>query len=256
MAKLFPEFTSTADLTQIHHSRTRQHTMSAQPSFSSLPSPVHREIAQYLAPPITSRCDLQSYLNLQSSCNPIFAREVRSVMKTPLQNLQAAIAAYDPAYVLKHPQIRHNPIYTRFLTFNDLCDIFGLALESRNRYTAAFAKIFVKFTQILPPNSGSPRQVRYFVQHDERLIRTEQLVDRKFDPTSNMYFLLYRGVEVSVTSTFGAVDMYDYALITHPSAHWPDKEVIFVGRIDDIRICFAHYENNGPHDCERKEAPA
>ena len=98
--------------------------MTPKQSLSTCPDVVYREITKNLAPEITTQCDFAAYLALQTCCNTAFAREVRSVMKKPLQLAQAILAFHkSPCYALHHPCIRHNPVYMTSLTYKRLGEL-------------------------------------------------------------------------------------------------------------------------------------
>ncbi|KAJ3047280.1 hypothetical protein HK097_011687 [Rhizophlyctis rosea] len=189
--------------------------MSTQPSLSSCPSIVYREIIKYLAPRVVAKHAINTYTELQRCCNLTFAHEVRNLMKTPLQSAQATIATYDPEYALRHyKNLPHNPIYIRFLTLKDLCVLFDIAIEKPG-FHAPFTKLFIKYTEAHVQNTSNAKRVRYLVQSKSKVIRAEQLLDQTRFGISKVY-QLYGGVETSWRPSRRHVETiltYDYALV-------------------------------------------
>ncbi|KAJ3049773.1 hypothetical protein HK097_009232 [Rhizophlyctis rosea] len=221
--------------------------MSTQPSLSSCPSLVYREIARHLAPFVTGRFDLKTYLTLQRCCNPTFAQEVRSLMKSPLQIAQAAVANHDLSnlsnlsnqscvpYILTNPGIRHNPRFLPFLTFKDLCRIYG-ALEG-GHHCSAFSKLFTsKYNQNDFPIELRKGPSRCLVNTDNHIVTAR----RKLHPhLIRLSFGSYNTGPIheaflNVSQVLAAGRLldrpvqYDFALIT--SKFGSDLKTLFLGK--------------------------
>ncbi|KAJ3034391.1 hypothetical protein HK097_004522 [Rhizophlyctis rosea] len=90
--------------------------------------------------------------------------------------LHSPTKLHKPADVLLHPEIRHNPIYTRFLSFKDLCDIVDTVIaKNKIMLYSPLVKLITKSAQTHATSSAFPPNVQYHV-HFGVTVRTEQLL--------------------------------------------------------------------------------
>ncbi|KAJ3040485.1 hypothetical protein HK097_002547 [Rhizophlyctis rosea] len=193
--------------------------MTTQPSLTKLPTLIYHEVAKHLAPPILHNYNIHTYLTLQHCCNPLFAHELRLVLKPHLQKAQAALASKDAHYVLSHPSVLKNSVYLNDLTFPLLCKTFdgafiakAAAREGRSTETIKpYTSLLLSYVEA---KHYDPVCYPTHIDTQSHIVTMTILAGHRARPNSfggSTIYNLWYGVEITTVDD-GDVETYDWGI--------------------------------------------
>ncbi|KAJ3054311.1 hypothetical protein HK097_002137 [Rhizophlyctis rosea] len=193
--------------------------------FHTLPTIIYHEIAQFLAVPITTRCDLPTYITLQRLLNPTFAYSIRCVMKKPLQLGQTLRSLHEHKYALRNSCVRFNPLFLTSLNFADICNNW-FPIVSEGRYTRQFAKLLLAYVdnkgRTTRGNKLTTADPKYVLCRKDSAVRVDSVLEEYYCAVGEgEVHMLGQGVEVSHR---GRIYEFEYAVCEGR------ERVVLVGR--------------------------